>query len=399
MRKKGFTLIELLIAIAITSVIGLAVYFSLATALDVWTYSSDELALQKVLSEAIDEIANGKASTYGIRHSFAFKNCDNHKIEFVPPWIDDTHRVESRQYIYSLNKEKKPGTAVPLADYKPPGHEEYKFITIDEVEAEEKNVSEVKLPYPLPTASQLRFIYHPNDDLYSDVIKTFWWDSEDKDIYSRYKGQVNKVSQNPFGVKITDMELKYYNDKNELITDFNKVGRQDLKLITGIEIRMEAELKGKKFELINFVSVPNAPLHSGYFTVTDETELPIADSQNIHTLIVDNFSGVSDGDLLRIDALPESGNAWRIEISFKRVGLGKPQISGYNIEYPIGNVVYSQELARSLGSSLDLMSLGPNGLYDYDDDQEIEDVVNLKGDVRLKVSRIDIKGVGIFVRP
>lgn len=398
-RREGFTLIELLIAIAITAIIGLAVYFSLVTALDVWVYSSDELALQKVASEVTDAMVNGPAAGYGIRHSLEFKECRKYRVEFVPPWIDDTHRSEFETYSYLLNKEKKPGTAAPLADYQPPGQKSYKFITVEEIDREEKNVSAVRLPYSLPAGSRLRFIYHPNEKDYPDAIKTFWWDSQDKQVYSEYKGQIDNISQNPFGVEIIDLELNYYNDKNELVTEFDRVDRESLKLITGVEIRMEAELKGKKLELLNFVSVPNAPLHSGYFTVTDETKIPIPDSQNIHTFMLDNFSGVSSGDVLIIDALGKQGKSWRIEIKFKRVGLGQPRIESYSIEYPIGTEVYSQPQAISIKGGLDLLSLGPNGLYDYDDDQDMEDIAVLKGDVVLKVNKIDIKGVGIFIRP
>ena len=48
---------------------------------------------------------------------------------------------------------------------------------------------------------------------------------------------------------------------------------------------------------------------------------------------------------------------------------------------------------------LNLLTLGTNGLYDYDDDEDIEDFVVLEGDVMLEVTKMDIEGAGLFVRP
>ena len=99
----GFTLIELLISIAIAGLITAVIYFSFSTALDIWEYSSDQLALQKVLGEAIDETANGTPISFGLRSALEIKAAGPGDVEFIPPWTDDIHRVTSSNFIYTLN--------------------------------------------------------------------------------------------------------------------------------------------------------------------------------------------------------------------------------------------------------------------------------------------------------
>ena len=44
----------------------------------------------------------------------------------------------------------------------------------------------------------------------------------------------------------------------------------------------------------------------------------------------------------------------------------------------------------SVDAGLNLLSLGANGLYDYDDDEDIEDFVILDGKVTLKITKMDV---------
>ncbi len=113
-RVRAFTLIELLMSIAIATVITAAIYFSLSSALESWEYSQDQLALQKVLSETMEEVVSGTAAVYGLRDSLEIIAAGAKRIEFVPPWTDDTHSVASRDFIYTLNRRIKPGAAVAI---------------------------------------------------------------------------------------------------------------------------------------------------------------------------------------------------------------------------------------------------------------------------------------------
>ena len=397
--KKGFTLIELLISIAIAVVITASVYFTLSTALESWGYSRDQLALQKVISGVIDEVMSGSVVAYGIRDSLEVISAGSNRIEFVPPWIDDTHSVASRDFIYTLNRKIKPGVGVPIGEIKLSNSGDYKIIPVKKIELEDTAISQVKVGLIAPLGSELRFTYHPDAKANITVMKTIWWDAEAREVYSEDSEGVESISKNAFGVKITNMKINYYDNTNTLITDTEWVDERDLNMISGVEVYVEAQLGQYTHSLIGFVNLRNAPLRAGYLTLREGSRIPVPDSRNIHTLLLSNISGVSSGDELQIELTPKAGKSWRINVVFERLGLSNPKIESYVIEYPSGHPVHTEYPRRGIDLGLNLLTLGTNGLYDYDDDEDIEDFVVLEGDVMLEVTKMDIEGAGLFVRP
>jgi prepilin-type N-terminal cleavage/methylation domain-containing protein len=397
--RKAFTIIELLISIAITALIGSAIYFMLSSALESWEYARDQLALQKVLSETIDEVLSGSAASYGLRDSLEILTAEKTKVEFVPPWTDDTHTVAGEDFIYTLNRKRKPGTAIPIGEMKLPETDKYKIIPLREIEGEDREVSQVRLGLIAPRGSLLKFTYHPDPAANSDSIKTIWWDADNKQVYLENDGNIENLSRNPFDVQITNMEMRYYDNANNLVTKFARVDKRDLDMITGVEIFMEARLGQYKQSLISFVNLRNAPMRSGYLLLKKDMRFPIPDSKTIHTLLIGNICGVSSGDQLQVEAKPEQGKVWRLTIDFSRLKTADPKIESYTIEYPPGHPVYTEYPRRSIDVGMDLLSLGSGGLYDYDDDDDVDDSVLLEGDVMFRVTKMDIEGAGIFVKP
>ncbi|MBU4457946.1 MAG: prepilin-type N-terminal cleavage/methylation domain-containing protein [Candidatus Omnitrophica bacterium] len=397
--SNSFTLIELLLSIAIATVITAAVYFSLNTALESWGYSRDQLALQKVLSEVMDEVLSGTAAVYGLRDSLEIMAAGTNKVEFVPPWTDDTHSVAAMGFIYTLNRRIKPGAAVPIGEIKLSESGKYQFMPVSLVESEDANISQVRLGLAAQVGNHLRFIYHPDPRANPDVVQTISWDPEAQQVYSEDTEGIENISRNPFDVKITNMRLHYYDNANNLITDFEWVDDRDLNMITGIEVYMEVELGQYKQDLVSFINLRNAPMRSGYLALRKGTRIPIPDSHNIHTLLLTNISGVTSGDELQIEATPRSGKVWRVKIVFSRAGSSKPKIESYTVEYPPQHVVYTEYPRTSIDAGLNFLTLGANGFYDYDDDVDIEDFVMLEDEVVLEVTKMDIEGAGLFVRP
>ncbi len=399
MLKNGFTLIELLIAIAIATVIVGAVYWSLNAALESWGYSRDQLALQKVLSDVMEQVLSGTVDTYGIKDSLEIITAGVERIEFVPPWTDDSHTAAAVNFIYTLNRKIKPGTAVPIGEIKLPESNKFRLVPVKKVELEDSDKSQVRLGLAAPLGSELKFTYHPDPKASEDVIKAIWWEPEAKQVYCQDKEGVENLSLNPFGVEITQMILRYYDNTNKPVTEYSFVDERDLNVITGVEVFVEAKLDQYTQSLVSFTNLRNSPMRSGYLTLREGSRLPIADSHNIQTLLLTNLSGVSDGDELQIDATPRSGKTWRIKLKFQKSGQNKAKLESYTIEYPPQHPVYTEYPQSSIDAGLNLLSLGGNGFYDYDDDEDVEDVVLLEGDVILEVTKMDIEGAGLFVRP
>ena len=45
------------------------------------------------------------------------------------------------------------------------------------------------------------------------------------------------------------------------------------------------------------------------------------------------------------------------------------------------------------------MTLGANGRYDYDFDEDVNNVVDLAGEVEIEVTRMDVSGAALFIKP
>ena len=103
--------------------------------------------------------------------------------------------------------------------------------------------------------------------------------------------------------------------------------------------------------------------------------------------------------MIILEARSQSGSPWRLIVQFSKApSASAALIESYAIEYPAGNKVYSEGPRIPAGLGLNLLSLGMNGLYDYDDDQ-MQDKVILDGKVMLEAKRMDIAGASVFVRP
>lgn len=397
--KKSFTLIELMVAISISAIITGAIYFSLDTALESWGYSRDNLAMQKVLNEIADMISGGAGITYGIRDGLEIIEATEKRIAFVPPWTDNTHTVASRDFIYTMNRKIKPGTAVPITEVRMPVSNEYLSIPVSMIDKKGAAQTQLRLSLSAPIGSRLFFTYHPDTVANADVIKTIWWDPDNKHIYSEYLHEVTNVSENAFGVEVVDFSLKYYNNYNELLVKRGTVPIRDIALISGVEIFIKVQLGQYQKSILSFVALRNSPTRSGQYSLKEGMRIQVPDSEKIHILLLNNITGAENGDVIEFEALPKRGKSWTVAIKFSRAGLAEPKIESYTVEYPTGNVVYNSFPRMNASVGLNFMTLDPNGLFDYDDDLDIKDIVNLEGDVILEIRKLDVEGAGLFVRP
>ncbi len=405
LNKAGFTLIELLISLVITLFITSAIYWSIVTALQSWAYMKDELLLQKVLSQAMQEMIEGTPDTYGLRDALEVVRAYNGEVEVVYPWTDSTHMAQSGLNIYELDKNIKAGTSIPIGEARAPGADTYSPILISMLDwGKREELNKIQILSIVAPGSQMRFTYHPDPKRDPDTETSYKWVEDEGQIYRDDSSGRSVISKNPFGVKISKLGLRYFDNANKEMSEGGDVADDELQFIGGIEISVEAQFPakggktGKKKDLLSFVSLRNSPAKSGALNLKEGARFPIPDSKHVKTLFLTNLTGIDDRDTLQIVASPDHGDDWCITITFSRNGLTTPKIASYTIEYPRGKTVFTDTPNTNVDLGLNLTSLGPNGLYDYDLDQEGQDIVDLEGNVELKVTKMDIAGAVLFVK-
>lgn len=398
---KGFTLIELVITISISAIITAALYFSLKTALDTWMITQDQLLLQQASSQIMEELVEGLPETCGLRDALEIVDGGSAFIAVVMPYTEDTHDVYSGIAAYTLNKHIKLGTSLPIAEVLLPELKEYKAVPISLIEkGKSEDYPQACLDIPVPAGSRLQFTFHPDYKKDADVITNFRYDAEKQAVFIDDKDGSHEVYKNLFGVKITDFRLRYFDNTNTEVGARGSISSADIPVITGIEVAFKARSKnGNTRETVTFVSLRNAPMHSGNLTLREKAEFPIPDSKEVKALFLGNMSGIDNQDFLILEAKSQTGKSWRLKIQFSKLSnSSKPFIDNYSIEYPAGNKVFSDMPRMPADLGFNLLSLGTNGLYDYDYDGAQDEII-MDGKVTLEVKKMDISGASIFVRP
>lgn len=397
--NNGYTLVELLISIAIIMIISGAIYFSMNSSLESWSFAQDRMALLKVLSDTMDKIQGGDPGHYGLKDSLEIVSAGLHEAQYVPPWVDDTHVVEGSGVVYTLNRRMKAGTAPPICQARLPEIKEWQLVPLSLIKQEDTVLSQVRLQLPLQQGTPLRFTFYPDAEANPDTAKRVFLDQDKKQVVIEDSEGSEALSKNLFGVEITDMQIKYYNNSNELITDREWMETADALTVTGVEVTLEASLNGRKQTLSSFICLRNAPMRTGYITLKKDLRVRIPDSHKVRALTITNLAGISNDDELEVAAVPKSGKTWIVKAQFEKIGSGKPVVRMITVEYPPGTTVYTDTPKSDADLGINLITLDPAGLYDYDDDGNGNDVVMLEGDVEFQVVKMDIKGAGLFVRP
>lgn len=398
---KGFTLIELTITIAISTMITAALYFSLKTALESWDISQDQLLLQQASSRIMEELVEGPPGAYSLRDALEVVDGTPMQVVTVMPWTDDTHGVYTGIATYTLNKHIKPGTSLPIAEAFLPELSEYKIVPVMLIDkGKSEDYPQLKLNMAVPAGSRLRFIFYPDYKKDADVMTTFRYDAEAQAIFIDDKDGSRQVYKNPFGVKITDFKLRYFDNTNTEIGVDGSISTADIPVITAIEIAFKAQSKnGNTRETVTFISLRNAPMHSGNLTLREGAEFPIPNSKEVKALFLTNLSGIDNKDSLILEAMPQSRGSWVLKIEFSKISdLAQPLIESYAVEYPAGNKVFSSRPRVTADLGFNLLSLGFNGLHDYGFN-DVEGEIILDGKVTLEVKKMNIGGASIFVRP
>ena len=399
-RLAAFTLIELLVAISLSVIILGAVYFSFSSALESWYYTRDELALQHVMSSLLEEVVEGTDWSPGLRSALEVSQARDAAVSFVPPWSEEHFATGGRES-FQLTQFVKPGAGLPTAELRLPDTETFRPLPVIWDDPDNQTTRPRLRPgFELVPGSTVRFSYRPDPQRVPEAIMTVEWDPQTQAVVREWAGGKEPLAKNPFGVAITDCRFRYYDQTNAPLTESGDVDQEALPMITAVEINLTGQLGSHTLTLPGMVMLRNSMRHSGLIILRKGLRVPIPDSRAIHTFVLTNLIGITHGDELQLEVRPAVGRGWRLSVRFERYGQVTPVIAQVTVEYPPGQVLFTDRPNTSAYLGLDPLTVGLGGLHDYDDDPDVDDVVLVEGDpVYLTVTKLDIHGAACFIQP
>ena len=401
--KHALTLIELLVAIAISTILGGATVLMLRSGLDAYIYGEEQALIQKVLDETLEEISGEGFRTPGIKDSLEILEAKEDSISFLPLWIDDSYRVTAKKQKFVLNRPLKLGSSLPILESRANDKEAFLPKPITFIPHQETNQGKpedsVYVNEPLATGSQVRIIFQPDSRYFSDVIMRLSWDSLNGRFLRTYKNKAEVIPKVQYkGFRLIQARFQYFDNTNTEIPA--PVPAELLSIVSGVRIvlSLESKSQGKIREASRFINLRNSHIFGKGIVIRKGMRIKIPDSHHIRTFNVGNIIGVKDKDTIQLKAQPQQGKAWRITIELG-IKDGLQTIERYAIDYPAGFPVYSEEINLTCDLPFNLLNIGKNGRYDYDFDKDVENVVDLKGDVFLSVEEMTVQGAALFIRP
>lgn len=407
MSKSGLTLIELLISIAIATVITGTIVLMLNSGLTAWRFAQDRIVIQAVAEDIETKILEGDFKYDGLREALKVWSAGPSAITIVPLYVDDSYIVKRPQKEFFLKKQFQPGSPDPVVQIKRKREEKFKTVTAKFIygKGDNPNNPDDKIIFGKSPelGSRLRIMFYPDARRDSSVKMTFRWDREAKIIYRTYKDKIENLLKYHPDVKVEEVKFTYLDNLNNEIKSDEEgpLSGSQLMRISGVNVYLKIRRKEDMREIVSFVNIRERGYQMTGVILSEGAEIDIANSFNIVTLALASVAGVDNGDIIVFEAVPEVGKVWELELEFMKVGE-VIKVHRYTIEYPPGTIVAGDTVDQAVGEGREFsfLNLTEDGMFDYDKDPGVDDVVRLAGDrVKLKVTRMDPDGVYLSVWP
>ncbi len=410
MKRSGFTIIELLIGMVVLAIIAGLDVSLLQTGLDAWSYASARVSLQRAADELMENLLEGGYDGEGIRDAVELRDAGTTAIGFVPLWSDRSHQpdpVRNKDQKFILEKQFKPGAPTPIGQMKKPESSDFlsapiKF-TFGSGRSPKAPDDVVQFVDPIPLLSEMKIIYTPDGESDPEVIKIFRWDPATQRVYESYGGKTKDLLQKDQAVKVERCAFLYYDNLNRLLPMGSEGGLSSLNLRRATAVKLYLVLKRgqERRELTSFTNVRNVTTIGA--TITEGAQLPMPSPEGIKAFSIGDLYGIKREGIVELLIRTRSHKGWKIWLKFKKAEREEDLIlERFRMESPPGKILTSEILEQTIAANefVSIQALDRSGLYDYDDDEEVKDMVRVTGaNPVLTVVRLDFEGASLFIRP
>jgi prepilin-type N-terminal cleavage/methylation domain-containing protein len=410
-KANGFTLIEVVISVAIMALLGTVIALLLNSIIESWQYTQNRMELYKASTDIINELIQGGFEAKGIRDAVDFISCGTDSMTFLPLWVDQSHRPDpltNKEQRFTLNRQFKVGSSVPLAQIKGPDSDSWTTAKVKFTYGEGANPKQlddvIQVLDAIPKNGKVKFTFTPEPTSDLNVQKSFTWNAQNKHIYASYKGQTQDLLKTLPEVKVERLQFIYFDNLNQQVAadDVGYLSDEQIKRTSAVKVYLLLSRKGDWRESVSYCNIRNT--QGVGVTIVEGSLIPIPSSERIKALSIGNFFKRKKNGIVRIRIKPENRKHWVIELKIIK-DSSDPQrlmVERFQIESPPGKILTSSILNQSfmIDEYVNLLVLDRTGLYDYDDDEGINDFYLVdEENVPLEVERLDFSGAALFLRP
>jgi prepilin-type N-terminal cleavage/methylation domain-containing protein len=407
--KNGFTIIEVLVCMTVLSIIAGVEVLLLQTGLEGWRYGDVRVELQRSSDVLMENLLEGGYDGDGIRDAVELKQAELNTIGFVPLWTDRTHKpdpIRNKEQKFILERQFKPGAPTPIGQVKKPGSADFVSVQVKFIYGSRRNPKEpddvVCFLDPIPLGSELRILYTPDGDNDPEVIKIFRWDPGTKRVYESYGGKTQDLLKTGSSVTVEQCSFLFYDNLNRLIAMKEEaLTPLSIKRATAVKLYLVLRQKSEFKELTSFTNVRNVATIGA--TISEGAELPMPTPVKIKAFSLGDFYGLRRDGIVELVVSAGGRPRWKVRLKFKSAPKAEDIIlERFQMESPPGKIVTTGILEQTIAANefVNIQTLDRTGLYDYDDDEEVRDLVVITGkNLMVTVTRLDFEGASLFIRP
>jgi len=400
--SRGFTLLEVMLTIALMAMITTSIVLVFRTGMDSWLIGMSNYEIQESATLIMDQIISGSYRFDSLREILDISTPENDSLGFIPWWKQSVPRIVPGQKI-RLERKTDPNALLPVAQVWKLEKQTFQFTHLQFFPSTPSQKNEHVVFTDESLKDQIgRVFYYPTGHLEQIEMK-YYWDRDRHEILRQYQGKVTPLIRMPVECWVSNFYIEYLDGVNHLIpteklTSINK-DQLHYSPIQAVRFFLTVSKGGESYTLRSYIHIRKKGIASSGILLTEGGKVPIPNSTEIKTLSLIGFRGVGEKGYLYCHIYSEKQNqTYGLKVRFT-LKNGIPWIERYEIEAPLGKVVYRHNPNIPAERGLNLLTIDPSGYFDYGLDKGATGEIDfLFDDVVLEVYESTLSGVKVLLR-